>query len=360
MIGKKKDMGIVVSIFCLFLTASIEFCDGQSLKLGAYYFDGWTGKSEFHLTKNLVDSFPDRKPVWGWKTSTPEIMSKQIDVAAQYGISFFSFCWYFRRDKASSRVDMDVKNNALNLFIKSPNKDKLSFNILVANHKGYIFQEEDWDDLCRYWCELFKQTNYLKVNNKPLITFFSIPFLFQTFKTKDNVIEALNKLRTVAQQEGLEGVTIAANVTSAQAIKTADACGFDILTGYNSHNYESEEASGRVMSIDSMRSKETGVWERIARASNTPIIPNITLNWDPRSVPKADVSKSLRYSGYSGASVTQSIIACRRWMAKNQKHLAPENVAILYAWNEYGEGSWLTPSATLKYSLLQGVAAGLK
>ena len=153
MISKKKYIGIVAGIFCLFLTASIEFCSAQSLKLGAYYFDGWTGKSEFHLTQNLIDSFPDRKPVWGWRTSTPEIMSKQIDIAAEYGISFFSFCWYFRRDKTSSRVDMDVKNNALNLFMKSPNKDKLGFNILVANHKGYVFQEQDWDDLCKYWCK---------------------------------------------------------------------------------------------------------------------------------------------------------------------------------------------------------------
>src|SRR5438034_1397685 len=65
------------------------------IQLGAYYFDGWAKAVSGHLTPRLRDSFPDRKPKWGWVTSTPEIVKDQIDLAADAGLSFFSFCWYY-------------------------------------------------------------------------------------------------------------------------------------------------------------------------------------------------------------------------------------------------------------------------
>src|SRR4051812_33911811 len=67
----------------------------DNIKMGAYYFDGWTGKT-FHISPAL-DSFPERKPVWGWVTSTPSAITEQIDLAADAGISFFNFCWYYNK-----------------------------------------------------------------------------------------------------------------------------------------------------------------------------------------------------------------------------------------------------------------------
>lgn len=46
--------------------------------VGAYHFDGWTGQTS-HITELLQTEFADRKPVWGWKDDTVEIMQKQID-----------------------------------------------------------------------------------------------------------------------------------------------------------------------------------------------------------------------------------------------------------------------------------------
>src|SRR3954469_22288370 len=68
----------------------------DSIKIGAYYFDGWTGKT-FHVSPKLRDSFPERKPVWGWVTSTPEVVHEQINLAADAGLSFFNFCWYYAK-----------------------------------------------------------------------------------------------------------------------------------------------------------------------------------------------------------------------------------------------------------------------
>jgi hypothetical protein len=77
--------------------------------VGAYYFDGWAGSSDrwrddpawtrlhppTHLTKRMLEEFADREPVWGWRDDKLEIMERQIDLAADHGIAFFAFCWYW-------------------------------------------------------------------------------------------------------------------------------------------------------------------------------------------------------------------------------------------------------------------------
>ena len=43
--------------------------------VGAYYFDGWSGKTkDIHLPRLLQTKYADRKPVWGWRDDTVEIM----------------------------------------------------------------------------------------------------------------------------------------------------------------------------------------------------------------------------------------------------------------------------------------------
>jgi hypothetical protein len=75
--------------------------------VGAYYFDGWAGKSDrwkddpawtalnppTHLTKRMIEEFADREPIWGWRDDSLAIMEQQIDLAADHGIAFFAFCW---------------------------------------------------------------------------------------------------------------------------------------------------------------------------------------------------------------------------------------------------------------------------
>src|SRR5690606_38651836 len=80
------------------------------VSIGAYYFDGWAGRNihandpnepwaknaPSHLTRRMLKEFPQREPVWGWRDDSLAIMERQIDLAADNGIDFFLFCWYWR------------------------------------------------------------------------------------------------------------------------------------------------------------------------------------------------------------------------------------------------------------------------
>ncbi|SMD11615.1 glycoside hydrolase family 99-like domain-containing protein [Pedobacter nyackensis] len=326
----------------------------SSIMLGAYYFDGWAGLTP-HLTPELANDFPERKPIWGWVTSKQDVIEDQIDLAANSGLSFFSFCWYFT---TIEEFKDNPRNRALSFFLNAKNKEKLKFNLLVANHGNYIIGPHNWNYLCKYWINLFKNPQYVKVEGSPLLTFFSAPSLIKSFGSGEKVSAALKELRAMAKENGLPGVTVAiCHNPDAKAFQMVAECGFDIATGYNYHEFGYEKDKFSVP-IEKLESGSVWVWNAL-RKSPLPIIPTITTNWDPRPWP-IQYKNSPGYTGYSEKSVESSIKAVRKFMDDNPDEITKERFALVYAWNEYGEGAWLTPSKPLKKSLLTGVKNGLK
>ena len=270
------------------------------VSLGAYYFDGWTEGSH-HITPLLKEAFPEREPLWGWVTSKPGIMKKQIDAAADAGIQFFSFDWYYR--EGASNIPL---NNALNLYREAPNKQRLKFCLMVANHKPYLVTPQSWKTLTAEWISLFKDPLYLKVNEKPLLIFFSVSSLVKEFGAATAVQKALDSLRHVAVEEGLKGVTMAVCVGPSE-VREAEACGFDVLTGYNYHvvGFTPGQAENP---IQQMLAGDQRIWNQISSATSLPYIPAATLNWDPRPWRKTDEVVQ-HFTGYSQQSVYNDIMA---------------------------------------------------
>lgn len=338
-------------------------------KIGAYYFDGWTSLNDTHLTKDLIDKFPERRPKWGWVTSSTAIMKDQIDLAAGAHLSFFSFCWYYNPSNARGT---DLLNQSLKYYLQAPNRKKLEFCLMVSNHLGFELGPDDWDKLTDIWINLFKNPQYLKVNQQPFIIFFSTATLIDRFGSAQNVFAAFQKLKAAAAQAGLGGVTIAACVPPDKAeLEKAAACGVDVFTGYNYHGTgftvnpqvpHSPAFKTQAIPISNMIKSDTLVWNRIAfLAPNKPYAPVSTLNWDPRpwSDNKNHYNTAPYYSGYSASSVYTSVHNLTRWLKRNPQHVTTENIGLLYAWNEYGEGAWLTPSLK-NSSLLRSVKKALQ
>jgi hypothetical protein len=92
-----------------------------------------------------------------------------------------------------------------------------------------------------------------------------------------------------------------------------------------------------------------------------PYIPVATLNWDPRPWANGNnwYSKSTRFTGYNSNTVYRAVKALHEWIYNNPGATSRDRVALLYAWNEYGEGAWLTPSENDTLHLLNGVKRAL-
>lgn len=328
----------------------------QPISLGAYYFNGWRPDSR-HVTPFLADSFPDREPIWGWVTNTQEVMNAQIDEAADAGLSFFSFCWYYSKSKP-----LEQTNTIIKTYLNSPNRNRLKYCLLVANHPHNEIGANDWQKATTEWIRQFKSSSYLTVDGKPLIIFFDVSSLIEKFNGAENVREAFDIFRKQAQKDGLKGVMIAACPSpSKSGIKKAEACGFDVITAYNYPGVGFNEGESRQTPIDSLITAEKRIWDRVARVSKLPYIPASTLNWDPRPwADSADYFTKRHYVGYSSGSVYKSTKSLIQWVLNNRDNTIKEPIGLLYAWNEYGEGAWLTPSKNSKDNLLDGVKKALE
>lgn len=342
---------------CLWLILSMAVFAQTKPCVGAYYFDGWTKlNNNAHLTNSLMNDFKERKPIWGWVTSTQSVIDAQINCAADAGLSFFSFCWYY-----NSKININTSNNALLLYNQSLNKHKLKFCLMVANHKPYEIGPKDWAAVTTEWIKQFKLANYLKVDNKPLLIFFSVKSLVDNFGSENEVKKAFDNLRILAVKAGLKGVSIAACLgPGRQETSVAENCGFNLLTGYNYYPIGLSKDK-KTANIETLAPAEKEIWDKFKNVSNLKYIPLVTLNYDPRpwlNQPK-QVNDISHYTGFGPKSVYNSITNCINWINKNPNNITKEKIAILYAWNEYGEGAWLTPSGAWGNQLLNGVKSAI-
>lgn len=352
----RLTLSVVLPFFCL--------AAAPDPKIGAYYFDGWSGgTNSIHLTPRLQTEFEHRQPVWGWLANTPAIMQQQIDLAADHNISFWSFCWYYPEE---ARKDTPL-NNALNLYLKSPNRSRLQFCLLVANHAGFRVGPNDWDTITTTWIDLFKQPTHLSIDGRPLIIFFSPRELIASFKTPAAVNKALQDFRIKAQHAGLKPPLVAACCTPGPEHGWNDldelaAAGFELFTGYN---YPGAGAipNQKKQTFASLIAGHVGIYNMFARKNVRPYIPVVTTGWDMRPWEKPELPEqkmSVYYPDRTPTAVTQAIRAAIAWLGQNPDKTPKQRLILLYAWNENGEGGYLTPTKGDGESYLQAVPAALR
>jgi hypothetical protein len=344
-----KSIMLLAIIFLADISNHLEAQGSKpGIKLGAYYFAGWAGKNELddgnpghewakgmptHYTKKLATEFAGRTPIWGWRDDNQELMERQIDLAAENGISFFSFCWYWHNDKGAiniAEIEKDSKHSPMQMFMKATNNSKMEFSLLIANHTGFeIIGYEAWKQAADYWITIFKHPSYLKINGKPFITIF-VP--------QGANPRGLAYLQEAALKAGFPGVEVACNWSGKLEDGFTIRTHYNILPGYGKpsekHPY-SELVEGNI--------KE---WYG---TPEQPYIPVLTSGWDRRPWEAPDgytggvIETSWYFDGRTPAEFGKFLQKMVDWIEQHPEQTTKEKLALIYAWNEIGEGGWLVP-----------------
>lgn len=326
--------------------------DETAVCAGAYYFHGWSGKTnQWHMSDLLLTEYSDRQPLWGWTVDSVDKVAREIDYCADHGLKFWAFCWYVTKDSPL--------NEAVDMYLKTPNRERMKFCLLVANHDDMQVTPDNWDECSAIWLALFKQPTHLTAGGKPLLIIFSPHDLLDSFGGPEKVREAFNKLRGEARAAGLPGVSFAA-CTGPSNLDKLQSCGYDLFTGYN-YSFGWLDGSGE-KPFQELIDKGEETWNQIAAASTLPYMPVATIGWDrrPWETGKYPPEKmSAWYTGRSPQKVEEFVRRGAEWIEKHPGRITQEKLLIIYAWNELGEGGYLTPTKKDGTAYLEAVKKGL-
>ncbi len=323
----KRLLGVVLLTGCLAMAPGAWTAQEGKVKIGAYYFDGWA--TDRFVRPPMKAEFADREPIWGWRDDSLTVMERQIDLAADRGLSFFAFCWYWHNDGApinKGAIAADPLHTSMELFLRARNRDRMKFALLVANHEGFqIKGTEAWKQAADFWIPYLKRPEYLRVDGKPLVIIFN---------AAGGDREGFAYLQEAARKAGLPGVAIAACGGGPVDGGYTHRTHYNVIPGYTDgreqHTY-AELVAAQVNAYGGSKAQ--------------PYIPEVIAGWDARPWEKPYGKEPGWY--YPDRTPEQFAGALRQaiaWMNAHPDQTTADRVVLVYAWNEFGEGGFIAPT----------------
>ena len=309
-------------------------------QIGIYYFPGWS--PDRMRTWKRQATLPERDSLLGWyEEGSPEVADWHIKWAVENGLSFFVYDWYWRGDH-------EELSPALNEgFLKARYNNQMKFAVMWANHKPFSnHTREQLLTVTDYWIEHYlRRPNYLTVDGKPYVIFYSPTELMESFGSPARIHEELDAMRQRAKAAGLPGLHIGVVEIPGQiAPATLQKMGFDSFTAYNYIRTGAPIAH----SLYRQYLINCKTWWEQARAANAlPYIPLMGVGWDG---PVWYGPRSERRRGRCTDDFSEGLAQLKAFL-----DTTGERLAILEAWNEFGEGSYIEPNVEFGFGDLEAI-----
>lgn len=347
--------------------------------VAAYYFPQWhmdpvnelhkkAPWTEWDIVKAAKPKFPGhmqpKVPVWGYQMEdSPDAMARKIDAAASHGVNAFIFDWYF--NEGGPYLEGALNNG----FLKAPNRNKVRFALMWANHdrggeQGEL-SRESFDKMAEHLVsDYFTNSAYLLINGKPYFSIYEVRTFITGMGGIQKARNALNSLRQRALDAGLKGVHI--NVVDWQLKNRPDAAkllrvlGADSVTSYTwGHHVRLKDLGFPTVNYMDVAERYLTYSKQARQKYGLPYYPNMTMGWDP--TPRMKEGQPFDGRGYPNTPVIVGNTP-ERFMhilqqVKADLAAAPpdERVITIYAWNEWGEGGYLEPDTVTGMGYLNAI-----
>jgi hypothetical protein len=325
-------------------------------RVGAYYFDGWSGPlTNFHFQGLPLGPYQDRQPFSAWQDSSTCAVEQQLAVAHNFGIDFFVFDWYFNVQVNDPGENL---NSALQITQALPDRHGMQYAILYVNAPPFDVGPADWTTAVNEWVGYMTDPAYALVNGEPVFFVIDVGQMRQDLVTSAAVVSALGQLRAAAQAQGLPGVYIVGgfgtpdgtmgqhSLSAGFAIAQAD--GYDAIALYN-YPFAPPAVNG-VLPFSTLSQAGQWTWSEATPGSPLPFIPTAMAGWDPRPWNETEsVTGDLMWYSRTPQDVSTFVQSAIAWTSANPQ-LRPEPsptspLVLIEAWNEFGEGSHMIPTA---------------
>ncbi|GBR06995.1 hypothetical protein [Acetobacter oeni] len=328
--------------------------------LGAIRFDAWHDMSNvideqcaaalnseewfYRLPGNAIISAENEV---AWPTATQESINQEISDAISCGLSFWAFESYPENDSLSL---------ALSFYLSSNSKKGLQFCM--------IGQPSNWADTtsCDGYTDTFKRDIMLMGRDEYMTVLSGRPLYFiinrgnsQLAKLPGGLSRAIGFIRESVLEAHNKNPYIV--YLSDSAISDYDNADIAKSVGADAAGaYCNPRLSGSPQTYSALvNAAETDWNDRVN--SGFPMIPTAMTGWDQRPLienPQAfyPISSELSSENYYEAGTATDIASHIMNMTTFIKNASecPAGVGLIYAWNQFTEGGWLSPTYSATYS----------
>ena len=358
----------------------------KRLEVLAYYFPqyhrdplndtlhgpGWT---EWDLLRAAKPRYPGhaqpKVPAWGeFDESDPAWAAREIDLAANYGITGFIYDWYWYNGKPFLEGGLEQG------FLQAPNRERLKFALMWANHDWvHLFpatpdgqrpvlmpgatDRASFDQQVEYLLEhYFHQPNYLTLEGAPYFSIYELGTFIAGMGGLEPAREALEHFRARVKAAGFPDLHLNAVVWGVSVLpsevklenteEVVRSLGFSSLTSYVwVHHYAPNTAGFPQGSYRDAAQQNYAVWEEYGPRFGLPYHPNVSMGWD--SSPRTQQDAPYAQHGYPWHAVLEGNTpeafgeALEQAKAFMERSSMAQPILTLNAWNEWTEGSYLLP-----------------
>jgi hypothetical protein len=229
-----------------------------------------------------------------------------------------------------------------------------------------------------------KDGHALKANGMPVVIIFSPFGLIDDLGGVEETNARFASFREKAASGGLPGVCIVAGCPGVprdedtQAVSEdpgkwiefcakIEAAGYDAMSGYNYHRLfmAKGDSENLIYPFEKLSADYEYAWEMFAAHCKLPNMLNVNGGWDCRPWEPNDLVRggSAAPSCYSPDRTPYTqyrhVMKAGEWQKRN-KDRSLEDLAVVYAWNENGEGGYIQPTVGDQGSILQSVSRAIR
>lgn len=385
----KRTVFLLLCLTMVF-SASVKAQKKKSYDVAAYLYPAYAygdprlrpfwpeGFGEWETVMTMQKRNPghywDRKPVWGpVNEADPAVMEMEIEQATRHGVNVFIFDWYW----FDGRPFMET--TLTDGFLKAPNKDKMKFYLMWANHnvenywdtriskyggeniiwRGGVDRDE-FEKICKRNIEMFfKQPNYYKIDGKPVFMIYEVTTFIEGIGGVDAAIDALKWFRKEVKKAGFPDLELQftmwnsqfnySGVDAAKASTESPRDAFIRRLGFNSmSHYQFCHFANVDQDYEKVLEEVYPEWDRLEKEFTIPYYPHISIGWDnsPRT------GKSAVTTNNTPERFEQALRKAKAWVDARPK-LHP--LITINSWNEWTETSYLEPDDLYGYGYLEAV-----
>ncbi|OAS17851.1 Ig-like domain-containing protein [Paenibacillus oryzisoli] len=299
-----------------------------------------------HLGWDTITPYSDREPYLGYyDEGNPETADWENKWLAEHGVDFQISCWFRPSYGEGVPVKEPYLHNSLHDgYFNAQYSDQTKFAIMWENAASKVKDSQDFrTNIVPYWIEYyFKDPRYMVIDNKPVISIYSLTGLKRDFGgTLAGVKAEMDYLRNEVKALGFDDIillttTSASDVTSMSDRKLA---GFDAVYAYS---WGSVGGHADVQKSYMIAQRDTGIIDAL---------PMLSMGRD-------DVAWGGNAGYYTTPSEFQSVV---QWTKDTLQPSLPagnlgKKMVMLDNWNELGEGHFIMPAGLAGFGYLDAIS----